>query len=105
MANDITCNPIIIDTAATTEIVTNLIHVTHIRLVDSGNDIADADQAILQNSAGKVVWEHRVTAPGMVADMQTAFVPSLAVRGLICPTLTHGKVYVYYDASRGTPKA
>lgn len=106
MANDITCNPIVIDTPAATTIVSNMIHVTCIRLVDSANDIADGDQAIVNNVAGKTIWEHRTTTPGMIGgDMQTQFVPSLPVAGLVCPTLTHGKVYVYYDASRGTAKA
>jgi hypothetical protein len=105
MANDITCNPLIIDTAAATAIVSNVIHITNIRLVDSGNDIADGDQAILTNLAGKTVWEHRVTTPGMVGDLQTPFSPSFKVAGLICPTLTHGKVYVYYDTTRGAAKA
>ena len=37
MANDITNNPLVIDTAAATDIITNLMHITAIKFtVDSG---------------------------------------------------------------------
>lgn len=105
MANDISCNPLVLDTAAATVVVSNVFKIQSIVWVDSGNDMADGDQAILQNKAGKVIWERRLTTPGMIGDLQQTFPEPFPVNGLIVPTLTHGKVYVYWVHGAGAPKA
>lgn len=103
MANDLTNNPLVIDTPAATAVISSYISITGIRLVDSANDIADGDQAIVHNGASKVVWEHRTTTPGMIGgDMQTSFNPPLVQKGLIVPTLTHGKLYIYWTGKQPT---
>ena len=100
MANDLTCNPLVIDTAAATAILSGGLLITNIRWVDSGNDIADGDQAILHNAASKVIWEARCTTVGAGTTTppaaETSFAVPLHVMGLIAPTLTHGKLYVYF---------
>lgn len=105
MANDLTLNPLVFDTAAATVAVTSLIHISKIRWVDYNNDIADADQVIVQDKNGKPVWEARCTTvgagtttpPGAETDFSAL---PLKVNGLIVTTLTHGKLYIYLDASR-----
>lgn len=98
MANDLDQNPLVYDTvvAAAATTVTEHLLITAIRLVDSANDWEDGDAWIVQDQFGKPVWEHRLTAPGAVADLQTSFSPPLAVHGLAVPTLASGKVYIYF---------
>ena len=100
MANDLTCNPLVIDTAAATAILSGYLDITNIRWVDYNNDIADGDQAVVNNAASKTIWETRCTATGAGVPLdvkdETAFPFGLQVKGLIVPTLTHGKVYIYF---------
>ena len=97
MANELTCNPLVIDTAAATTVVSGYLQIQAIRLVDTGNDIADSDSVVVTNAAGKVIWRHHVTTPGMIANVQTVFPKPINVKGLIVSTLTHGTLYVYFD--------
>jgi len=101
MSNLIDQNPLIFDTAAATVAVSSYLTITNIRWVDYNNDIADGDQAVVKDSAGKVIWEARITATGTGVPTYpqdyTDFVPSFQVKGLIISTLTHGKIYVYCD--------
>ena len=107
MSNLIDQNPLILDTGASTAIISSYLNITKIRWVDYNNDIADGDQAVLKDAAGKVIWEARVTAPAaavpVVAGAESDFAPALTVKGLIASTITHGKVYVYCDRSTTIP--
>jgi hypothetical protein len=104
MANALTWNPIKVDTAAATALLTSRLHITKIRWVDSGGDIAEGDQAIVKDKAGNPVWEHRAGGVGTVADLvpnvESDFNPPLVVTGLIVSTLTHGTLYIYCDQSK-----
>lgn len=104
MANDLTCNPLVVDTAAATAILSGHFKITNIRWVDTGNDIADADRATLKNSAGKIIWDALNTTVGVGTTTQpggeSTFFPPLGVAGLICSALTHGTLYIYFDGAQ-----
>lgn len=101
MANSLGGNPIKVDTAAATRLLSGPLNITKIRWVDTANDIAENDQAIVQDMVGNSVWEHRMTGMGTVADLvpnvESSFVPPFRSRGLLVPTLTHGTLYIYCD--------
>lgn len=101
MSNVITGDPLILDTAATTVVVSNLIHVT--KVLWAGSDIAAADTAILQDKLGIVKVE--LGAVGADEHRQADFNPPLPCNGLIMATLGHGKLYVYWDHGKAAPKA
>lgn len=106
MANDLTSNPLVVDTAAATAVISSYINITKIRWYDSGADIAEGDQAIVQNAAGKAVWAHRMGGVGTVADLvppvSDDFNPPLPQKGLIVPTLTHGTLHIYWTGRQPT---
>lgn len=101
MANDITNNPLVLDTAAATDIITNLMHITAIKFtVDAGG--TDNDTCVLENKVGKVIYEEilNIVTSGVVQAPPMNFVPPLAVNGLRCTTLSGGKVYVYWTGTQ-----
>jgi hypothetical protein len=99
MSNLIDQNPVILDTGASTQIISSYMFITKIMWVDYNNDIADGDQVVLKDMAGKTVWEARVTGTGAGVPLspgaESSFVPPLPVKGMIATTVTHGKVYIY----------
>ena len=104
MANSLNQNPLVLDTAAATAVLSGPLNVTKIRWVDYNNDIADGDQAVVQDAAGVAVWEARCTTVGAGTTTppggESDFAPGFRVKGLLVPTLTHGKLYIYLDQSR-----
>ena len=104
MSNVLTGNPVVVDTAAATALLTGKINITKIRWWDSGADIAEGDSAVVQDRAGNVVWSHRAggvgTVGGFVPPVESDFVPSFNIQGLLVPTLTHGTLHIYLDQSR-----
>ena len=72
--------------------------------MDYNNDIADGDAAIIQDAAANTVWEDRITATGAGVPLrpfaESSFNPPHRMQGLLAPTLTHGKVYIYLDQAR-----
>lgn len=100
MANVITGNPIIIDTAAATVIVSTPFLVSTIKwTVDAG--ATDNDTCVLQDKLGVVKYEEILTVitSGMTQAPPITFNPPLLFNGLICPTLSGGKVYIYLAQS------
>ena len=100
MANVITGNPIIIDTAAATVVVSTPFLVSTIKwTVDNG--ATDNDTVVLQDKLGVVKYEEILTlvTSGPVQAPPISFVPPVLFDGLICPTLSGGKVYIYLAQS------
>lgn len=95
MANDITGNPYILDTATDSVSPTGAFHEIYMVRWTSGS-VADAIS--LQDAAGKVKW----SATGTIANNvdYSYFQPALAMNGLKIPTLGSGKVYVYAKRTR-----
>ena len=100
MANVITGNPIILDTAAATVVVSTPFLVSAIKwTVDNGG--ADNDTCVLQDKKGVVKYEEilNIVTSGPVQAPPISFVPPVLFDGLICPTLSGGKVYIYLAQS------
>ncbi len=92
MSNDITVNPIVIDTAAAGTITTNTFKIYKIRWVSTSSTAGD--NAEVQNAAGTVKWEGLSDTATNYVDEST-FDPPLIMAGLIVPTLDDGTLYIY----------
>ena len=92
MANDITGNPLIIDTVMTTPITTKTFTAYMIRYV--GPSTVAGDQVSVQDKNSKVKWATVASGSNYVEGSQ--FVKKhLIFEGLYVPTLVTGTVYVY----------
>lgn len=101
MANEITGNPLILDTAAATDVIANLMLITAVKFtVDSGG--TDNDTCVLTDKNGKVIYEEilNIVTSGVVQAPPMNFVPPLPSNGLRCTTLSGGKVYVYWTGTQ-----
>ena len=101
MANNITTNPLVLDSAAATAIVSNLIQIKTLKgTVDNGG--ADNDTCVLSDKNGKVVYEEilNLVTSGNLQAPPITFNPPLKVDGLIMTTLSGGKLYVYWDGQQ-----
>ncbi len=94
-SNDLTSNPLIIDTAASTVITSARYDVTAM-VWDCGSACAQADILTLKNAAGNVV----VNMTGLATTVQSTYgmiwPTPFRIQGLIMTTLGHGKLYIYY---------
>lgn len=94
MANDVTSNPIIIDTAAATALTSYAFTATKIRWVGA---TTAGHQAIVQNGNGIVKFS--AEAVGANYTESEHFDPPLIFSGLIVPTLSSGTIYIYVASS------
>ncbi len=92
MSNDITINPIKIDTAAAGVITTNTFKLYKIRWISASSTAGD--NVLVQNAASTVKWEGLSEAATTDVDEST-FDPPLIMAGLIVPTLDDGTLYLY----------
>ena len=81
-------NPLIVDTADATAVVTGNMEITGIRWVGA---TTAAHTAILQNAAGVVVWSAIISAANLVHESLLPF----RTKGLKVPTLGSGTLYIY----------
>lgn len=93
MANDLTNNPWVIDTASATALTAMRARVTTIRWVgatDAGHT------AVITNAAGKVIWAGNAGSADHSEDAQTPGYRTrgLDTAGLVVPTLGSGKLYI-----------
>lgn len=106
MSNALDTNPIKLDTAGSTAVISRLLWVVAIRWVP-GADPAAGDAVILQDKNGNVFWhailEEIGTAAAVTATPQeTSFSRPVPLNGLIPQTLADGTVYIYtVDARNG----
>ena len=104
MANIVNTNPLVLDTAAATAIITNQIRITALKwTVDNAG--ADNDTCVLTDKNGNVIYEEilNVATNGTLQAPPMNFNPALITSGLIMLTLSGGKLYVYWDGP--APKA
>jgi len=103
MANDLTSNPIKVDTAAATILTTRLLWVTAIRWVPS-DDVATGDELIVQNRHGVVFFHDNVgdtgTAANTIRAAHATFPSKVPLDGLIVPTIDDGTLYIYYSETK-----
>ncbi len=90
MANDVTANPIIVDTAAAAALTAYTFIATKIRWVGA---TTAGHQAIVQNGNGIVKFKAEATGANYTESEH--FDPPLIFNGLIVPTLSSGTVYIY----------
>ena len=97
MANAITGNPIILDTAAATNIVSTQFLVQAI-LWDPGTSGANADVCTVTDKNGVVKYNATLLTGNLIPAPITFIVP-IVFDGLRVTALTHGKVYIYLAQS------
>jgi hypothetical protein len=91
MANDLTGNPLIVDTAASTVLTTENLYVKSIRWVApaavAGNAVA------VKTPAGKMLWESTAAGANYVEE---ALIEANWETGFQVPTLATGVLYITY---------
>ena len=92
MANAITGNPIVIDTAASTVIVSTQFRVQAIFWDNTAP--ANADVLTIKDKLGVVKWNQTI-ATGNLAPIFAQFPDGVLFDGLIVSAMTRGKVYIY----------
>lgn len=93
MANDLTGNPWIIDTAGANILSTDQIHIKSIRWV---NATTVGHHATIQNQLGKVIWDSYASGAGYIeSEMIEQW-----FSGLIVPTLGSGILYILLGKGR-----
>jgi len=98
MANNLTNNPLRLDTAAAAAIISSPIQITSV--VWAGGAIAAADTVVLTDKNGiKKVEFGTSTADD---SKQQTFDPPLYSDGLIALTIGHGEVLVYWTGRQPT---
>lgn len=102
MANDLTSNPIVLDTASTSVVlISKQFRVT--KVVWAGGAIAAANTMVLKDQNGKTKVEMGTSTADDHKDMN--FTPPLKFDGLIAHTIAAGTVYVYVDPSGPKPQS
>ena len=97
-SNVLTGNPLIVDTAAATSIVTEYFEVVLIRWHNCGTA---SDNAIVQNAAGVVKWQANCSTTTL-QDEQSAWPTDapLRMQGLLVPTLSSGTLLIYVKGNK-----
>jgi len=94
MANAITGNPIILDSAsATAVVVVNAFRVQAI-LWDPGASGANLDVCTITDKLGIVKFNQTILTGNLIPS-PVVFVRPIVFNGLMCTALTHGKAYIY----------
>lgn len=93
MANNTTSNPLVIDTAAPTNVTTKLLRVKAI-VWDPGASAANLDNLTVKDANGKVKFSQTIYTGTLVPP---PFVPASPITcdGLAVTALTHGTAYIY----------
>ena len=87
MANDLTQDPLIIDTAAATVLSTNNLYIKSIRWVGA---TTAGHTAIIHDQASNVIWSSVASGANYVESE----IVEQWVNGLIVPTLASGVLYI-----------
>ena len=94
MANDLTGNPLKIDTADPGAIITTDIKISKIRWVGA---TTAGHQAVVHDQNSNLFWESICPGDNYVeeSDFTTTNQNKRTIHGLIVPTLGSGKLYIY----------
>lgn len=93
MANVLTRNPIVIDTAGASALLTGRMDVIKIRWV--APSASAGNQVDIQDSNGVTSWESVATGNNYVESESWPHDYPLPMQGLLVPTLGSGTVYIY----------
>ena len=91
MANDVTGNPLVLDTASSTSVTTRTFVALMIRWVGA---TAAGHTVSVQNDASKVKWASEASGANYVEETHFDGKPVI-FEGLKLPTLGSGTVYIY----------
>ena len=92
MSNDVTNNPLIIDTASATVVTLNRLPIGWIRWVAAG--AAAGNGVTLKTAGGRVLWESVATGANYVEAEHWNPDAPLVADGLACTTLAAGTLYI-----------
>ncbi len=90
MANDVTANPMVLDTAGVTVLWPYKAKVLHFEFA---NYAAVGNACVIQGTDGKIKWS--VTGASDLSEVRSAKVGW--INGIVLSTLTAGKCLVYID--------
>ena len=93
MANDLTANPWVVDTASATAITADKIRVDKFRWI--GGTTA-GHTCIVKNSAGKTVWSSIAAGANFIDDSSNASAHLFDCKGIAVTTLASGILYIYF---------
>lgn len=98
MPNVLNTNPMVIDTAAASAVVTRMVAIMGFHWVPS-DAVAAGDEVVVTDKDGNVIYHNNVGDNGTAADSHRAaavmFPRPLTAHGLIIPTLDDGTLYIY----------
>ena len=101
MSNNVTRNPLYIDTAGASAVISGRIEITKIRWVSAS--ASAGHQCVIQDGSGNAVWESVAPADDHIdSDAWTDENP-LVIVGLKVPTLGSGAVYINVLNNRRVP--
>lgn len=101
MSNNVVRNPMYIDTASSTPVITGRLEITKIRWVSAS--AAAGHRCVIQDGSGNPVWESVAPADDHVDSDGWGDENPLAIVGLIVPTLSSGAVYINVLNNRRVP--
>lgn len=93
MANDVTRNPLVLDTATANILLTKRFTVLKIRWVSEGANAGD--NVVLEDQDGNKVWESVAAGADYVESESWPWEKPLGFNGLAPPTLDSGTIYMY----------
>ena len=93
MSNDLTGNPLYIDSASATALATQRLDVLKIRWVSK--TASAGDQAVVQHQTAAPVWESCAVGANYIDSDAWEKDNPLILNGLLVPTLTTGALYIY----------
>ena len=99
MANDLTKNPWVVDTASGTAILTSFANVRSIQWVSPTSSVGD--EAVVADQTGTVFWRKRAQGANTVYESEFVGFKGREMNGLLVPTLSSGTLYITFETRRG----
>lgn len=95
MANDLTKAPLVIDTASGSALTTSSYKVKKIRWVGA---TTAGHSVVIQDQFARPFWESKAAGANYIeeSDFSTYTSNNVVLSGILVPTLSSGKIYIYY---------
>ena len=93
MANDLTKNPWVVDTAGSAAILTDFAEVRSIQWIGA---TTAGHEAIVQDQSGQVIWRRLAQGANQNFDTEFEGRRGRLVNGLLVPTLASGTLYITF---------
>jgi hypothetical protein len=95
MSNDVTLNPLALDSASASTVLVTENFLIYKIIWNSGSSGVAGDQCVLKDKLDNIIFD--VTIEASKETRSEDFFPALTANGLKCTTLSHGIVYIYYQ--------